>query len=464
MSNGYGHLSAQLRKTRHAPLTELVQLFGPWVELPNRFAERIRERLFSPARTFWLFLSQVLAADRSCREVLRKYLAWLALEQGKTASPNTGGYCRARGRLSVRGLEELHPRVVERIESTGSRQWRWYGRRVKVVDGSSVSMPDTPENQQAYPQPDGQKPGCGFPVMRIVTLFCLASGAMLAVARGALSVAERTLFRTLWELFEPGDVALADCGFCSYADFYFLARRGIDCVMGNHPRRKVGLELVKRLGRGDRLVKWHKTKVCPRWLDKEQWRALPDTLLVREITVTVEIPGFRSKTIIIATTLLDHKQFPTHAFAQLYRARWMAELFLRDIKTSMQMDVLRCKRPAMIHKELWMFVIAYNLIRALMLQAAQKHGCSPFRISFKGTMATVRQWAPLMAAANLDETKLQEMTHMLLAYLARDLIPSRPNRIEPRARKRRPKQYQLLTKPRQIFKEIQHRNRYKRLK
>lgn len=298
--------------------------------------------------------------------------------------------------------------------------------------------------------------------MRIVAIFSLTSGVMLAVAKGALSLGERTLWRSLWGLFQPGDVVLADRGFCSYAELYFMLRRSIDCVMRNHQRRKVGLELVRKLGKGDRLVKWHKTRARPKWLDDQRWLALPDTLLVREITLTVDIPGFRTKTIIVVTTLLDRKQFPTDAFAQLYRRRWMAELFLRDIKTTMGMDVLRCKTPEMIHKELSMYVIAYNLIRALILQAAQNHDVSPFRISFKGTIATVRQWAPLMAAASLDEKPLQQITTTMLHYLARDLIPYRPDRAEPRARKRRPKQYQLLNKPRRFFKEIYHRNHYRK--
>ena len=416
---------------------------------------------FPPSRTFWLFLSQVLAADRSCREAVRKFLAWLALEQERTASPKTGAYCTARGRLRLGDIEAAYRQVAGATENAG-RQDKWFGRRVRVFDGSSVSMPDTQANQERYPQPKNQKPGCGFPVMRIVAGFSVATGAVLDVAKGALTVSERTLFRELWPLLAPRDVALADCGFCSYADFYFLGQQGVDCVMRNHQRRTVGIKPVKTLGKGDRLIKWLKMKPCPKWLTKDQWTAVPAQLLVREITFTVDVPGFRSETIVIATTLLDSRQFPKQAFVELYRRRWMVELFLRDIKTTMGMAVLRCKTPAMVEKELAMYMVAYNLVRALVLKAAQTKGLAPFRLSFKGSIATIRKWAPVMAAAHLSQAKREVMTDALLECIARDPVPLRPNRAEPRARKRRPKNYQLLNKPRRLFKEIQHRNRYTR--
>lgn len=337
----------------------------------------------------------------------------------------------------------------------------WCGRRVKVVDGSSISMPDTETNQETYPQPKGQKEGCGFPVMRIVVLFCLATGVILDLAKGPLAVGERALFRSLSERFEVGEVALSDRGFCGYADIFYLLKRGIDCVMRNHQRRTVGLSVLKRFGKGDRLVQWHKTKRA-KWQDREEWLAMPDRLAVREIHSCVPVPGFRTSRITIVTTLLDPQAFPKQVFVDLYRRRWMAELYLRDIKTTMGMDVLRCKSPDMIHKELAMYVIAYNLIRALMLDAAMFRGLSVDRISFKGTIDTVRQWAPVMARPDLSPNDRIRMTERLLDCLARDPLPNRPNRTEPRARKRRPKNYQLLNQPRHLFREVPHRNRYKK--
>lgn len=323
-------------------------------------------------------------------------------------------------------------------------------------------MPDTVKNQRAYPQPETQEPGCGFPVMRIVAAFSLATGAILELAKGPLSMGERTLFHSLWGLFNAGDVLLTDCGFCGYADMYLLKQRRIDSVMRNHQRRTVGIELVRKLGKGDRLINWIKTKACPKWMTKNEWKAMPKKMLLREITYHVEIPGFRTEKVIVVTTLLDPVQYPTHALRELYRRRWMAELYLRDIKTSMKMDVLRCKTPQMIHKELCMHVIAYNLIRALMLEASRTHNVALNRVSFKGTVSTIRQWAPILAATTIDDERYAKMTALLIQYIAKDTLPNRPNRSEPRARKRRPKNYQLLSKPRHIFREIQHRNLYRK--
>lgn len=418
---------------------------------------------FPPSRTFWLFLAQVFAADPSCREVVRKFLVWLALEKGQTASPRTGAYCKARNRLPLAHIEQTHANVRDTVDGSAGEGHRWCGRTVKVVDGSSVSMPDTPQNQQRYPQPSTQKDGCGFPVMRIVAVFSLGTGVLLDLAKDALAIPERTLFRRLWHWFEAGDVVLADTGFCSYADFYLLGKRHVDCVMRNHQRRTVGLRHVKKLGKGDRLVLWVKMKTRPKWLDAEQWQAIPDTLMVREVTITVSEPGFRSKTLVVVTTLLDAKRFPKTAIAELYRRRWIAELFLRDIKISLGMDVLRCKTPHNVEQELWMHVIAYNLIRALMTKAANAHGAAIETLSFKGTLATIRQWVPHMHHGPRHQR--QALAELLLTVIARHTLPRRTNRIEPRARKRRPKNYQLLTKHRSEFTEAPHRNRYaKKLK
>jgi len=297
--------------------------------------------------------------------------------------------------------------------------------------------------------------------MRIVAVFSLATGVMLDLAKGSLRTPENNLMRSLWNLLKPRDVLLSDRAFSSYAELYLLALRGIDCVSRRNQRRKPS-PVVKRLGKNDHLVEWQKMIPNPKWLSKEQWRAIPKTMVVREIDVIVDIPGFRTKKISVVTTLLDPKVYPAKAIAELYLWRWRVELFLRDIKITMAMDILRCKTPEMVEKELWMRVIAYNLIRAVMLEASITHRVQLDRLSFKGTLATVRHWAPALAKSKTGEPTRSELYLIMLRYIATDLVPHRPNRIEPRARKRRPKNYQLLKKQRTEFRETPHRNHYRK--
>ena len=453
-------LRTQANQLAHASLDHLREAAARWRRLPDDFGRPKRHRLFGPTLTFWLFLAQVLSPDGSCRETVTRFLAQLFRQAEKTASPNTSAYCQARAKLKTGELRQAARQLADRVEERGEN-WRWRGRRVRVADGSGLSMPDTPPNQKRWPQSSRAKPGCGFPVMRVVGLFSLATGALIDFADGALAVSERTLLRSLWPLLEIGDVLLADRGFCSFADFYILARRGVDSVMRKDARR-LNAAVIKRLGKNDRIVEWRKTGVRPDWLDERSWRELPERLWVREVKVEVENPGFRTRIIWIVTTLLDHRAYPAGALARLYQRRWQVEIYFRDIKITMGMDVLRCKTPAMVEKEVWMRVIAYNLIRGLMAEAAAKHGERPERISFKGTVAALRQWAPVMAQAAGDDDAGLRCYAAFLYYLAKDKTLSRPGRVEPRARKRRPKNYQLLNKPRREFKEIKHRNHYRK--
>lgn len=461
MAKRCGGLGAAARRWRAAPWQDLGAAFAPWLDEAAWFGKPVRERLFYPARVFMLFLSQVFSADGSCRETQQRFLAWLALMEGKEASPNTAAYCKARARLPFTQIERARDEVAQKIQQSPLAQRRWQGRHIKVVDGSGLSMPDTPENQEKYPQSKKCTPGCGFPEMRIAAVFSLATGVLLRCAYGSRYVSERALFRQLWDCLQQGDVLLADRGFCGFAEFFFLLQRGIDPVMRLHQRRSVGVRIVKRLGAGETLVQWIKTKVRPAWLTKEQWAALPAVLDVRHIAFSVDIPGFRSHNITIATTLTDARRYPATAFAELYRRRWCVELYFRDIKISLGMDVLRCLSPEMVEKELAMHIIAYNLIRATMLQAAHAANKAIERISFKGTCQALREWTPLFASAS--RSQLRGLHAALLHAIARAPVPNRTNRTEPRARKRRTKNYQLLNKPRHQFKEIQHRNRYTRI-
>jgi hypothetical protein len=449
--------ASQLHRLRKQSIEEIQSLFQARVELEPETPGR--DRLFPQVWTFWLFLSQVLWGNVSCSETVQNALAWLCRRTGQTASPNTAAYCKARSRLEEKTIKRMCEKVAADLESRYPKEELIQGRRVRIVDGSSLSMPDTPESQKRFPQPKKQKPGCGFPVMRVVVLFSMATGAILRVAWGSLHVHERILFHRIWNELKAGDILVADRGFCGFADFYLLLRRGVDCIMRNHQRRTKGVRFLKKLGKDDLLVAWRKTAMCPKWLRREIWKTLPAEMTVRQIRILVDVPGFRTKEIVLATTLLDRKLYPKALFAELYRRRWLAELFLRDIKTSMDMEVLKCKSPEMIVKEVLMYLIAYNLIRSIMLEAAQRYGGEPLRISFKRTADALRQWMPVIRGAHGAARK--RLINTLLYYIARLTVPYRPDRTEPRAIKRRKKNYQLLNKPREEFREISHRNHYK---
>jgi len=458
----HGRLAVQKRQLEQNSASQLAELFGKWVNLKEDFGNPKRLRLFFPARLFWLFLFQVLSSDGSCREALCKFLAWLAAEKGKFASVSTASYCKARAKLPLKNLQKLSGRIAQAVAGSETEADFWCGRKVKVIDGSCVSMPDTAQNQRAWPQSKRSKAGCGFPVMRLVAIFPLASGVLLSLAKGTLHDHERTLLRKLWGFLKPGDVALADRGFCSYADFFLLAKRGVDSVMRKNQRRSVGSAVLKKLGKNDYLVEWFKTSARPAWLTEKQWANIPDKIVVREIKIIVEVKGFRTQTITIATTLTDQTAFPAGAFAELYLKRWRVELYLRDIKITMGMDILKCKTPQMVEKELWMRIIAYNLIRAVMRESAIAHGLPTERLSFKGTLSTLRQWAPTLSPAHINKIGRLVLYKAMLYYIAQDTVPLRPHRVEPRAKKRRAKGYQLLNKPRKLFNEIHHRSKYRR--
>ncbi|MCD4848355.1 MAG: IS4 family transposase [Candidatus Aegiribacteria sp.] len=407
-----------------------------------------------------MFLFQVLSTDGSCREAVRQFLVWIAMENC-TASQNTSAYTKARQRLRLPDLEEVNDSLIEQLNDMRQPEDLWMGRDVKVFDGSSLSMPDTEELQVLYPQPKSQKKGCGFSTMRIMAAFSLATGALITLTRSALSIGENTLFRNMWDILNPGDVVLADRYFCNYTNFFYLEQHYVDCVMRNHQRRTVGLDLIETISKNDRIIAWHKNSTCPKWLEKEEWIKLPNRLIVREITITVKRQGFRTKKIILATTLLDPILYPAADIAALYLQRWNAELYLRDIKVSMGMNPLRCKSPGMVHKELQMYVIAYNLIRIIMFEAAQLDGISWRILSFKGTIATIIHWTPIMLISS--SAQAEQLYRLMLSYIARDKLPQRPGRREPRAIKRRQgRGYSLLTKPRTQFSELSHKSQYRK--
>jgi hypothetical protein len=408
-----------------------------------------RQRIFTPLTTLWVFLSQVTSSDGSCRDAVMRLLALRASQGEKPCAAGTGSYCKARQRLPEKVLSRLTQETAARLTQQASADWRWKGREVKIVDGTTLSMPDTRANQKAYPQSRSQKSGLGFPVARLVCLFSLASGAVLDAALGPCrgkGKGELSLFRKMRSRLESGDVLLGDRHFCAYFDIAAWLRLGVDFVGRLHQARRDDLRYGKRLGRGERLVAWSRPKQRPRWLSKRAFRRTPETLTLRLIRVGVEQPGFRTQRITVVTTLLDCETYAVAEVASLYRARWHAELDLRSLKVTLAMDVLRGKTPQIVRKEIWAHLLAYNLIRTLMAQAAQQHGVLPRSLSFKAALQTVHAFAVPLALCSLSGLHILYST--LLATIASQHVGNRPDRFEPRARKRRPKPYPNLTKPR----------------
>jgi IS4 transposase len=453
-------LGRRVARLRQQSLLQLDQLLGRF--LPPAFLAQAddgpnsRERVFSVRRTFFGFLYQVLKPDCPCREVVRQIQALFALQHRGPVDESTGAYCQARGRLPWDILPRLRCAAAAHAEKA---RRLWHGFCVKVVDGTTTSLPDTLKNQRAYPQSGAQKPGCGFPLLRLVGVFSLSTGALLDYAKGNKHQHELGLLQRLLHQFKPGDLVLADRGFSTYTLLGLLLSRGVESLFRLHQARPTDLRKGKRLGKKDRLFVWDKPLLRPAYLPRLLWKAIPQQVSVRVLRFSLHVPGFRVHSVTLVTTLLDPQKYPAEQLAHLYAERWRVELWFRDIKTSMGMEVLRCKTPRMVHKELEMFFIAYNLIRCLMAEAALGYEVSISGLSFKGTVDSVRQFATAIAQARSRKTQ-KRLLDKLLEVIARDQLPERYGRCEPRAVKRRPKPFPLLNRPRRRFKEIPHRNRY----
>ena len=413
------------------------------------------DRIFSPLVTLWVFLGQVLSQDHSCRAAVARLIAHRVSRGQRPCSAETGAYCQARKRLPEEFVSEVARQTGCALETNAEEQWLWNGRRVLAYDGSTVSMPDTPENQQAYPQPPQQKPGVGFPLARIAAFFSLSCGAVidLAVCRyTGKGHSELGMLRKLWDILLPGDVMLADRYMCAWYEIFMLRERGVDSVTRLSVNRRVDFRRGRRLGKGDHIVRWRRPSII-RSIDWQTLNSLPEFLTVRETRVQVEQPGFRSRTIIVVTTLLDAEEITKDDLAELYRARWNAELDLRSLKQTLQMDILRCKTPELVRKEIWTHILAYNLIRTIIAQAASKYDVEPRTISFKGAIQTLEAFQPLIAIqGERDSGFRQTLYQQLLDAIATHRVANRPDRFEPRQRKRRQKKYDRMMKPRNEIK------------
>jgi hypothetical protein len=402
---------------------------------------RGRKCVLDPVAIVHWFLIQVLHGNTSLDHVAR-------LAGGRFTGP---AYCLARGLLPLAVFRSVLDNLVKSLVPITEAEGLWRGHRTLLIDGSAFSMPDTPALRQAYGQPGAQEPGCGFPVAKILALFHAGTGVLLKVMATPLRSHDMAGVAAIHPDLKPNDVAVADRGFCSFAHLAMLTGGGIFAVFRMHQRLIVdftphrehaapgrgraakGLprsRWLRGLGVLDQVVEWPKPEGRPEWMTAERYAALPGTLIVRELRYQVGRPGFRTRAVTIATTLLDAELYPLGAIADLYGARWRVELNLRHLKTTMRMDVLKCKTVEGVLKELTVYAIVYNLVRVVMVEAARRQGADPERLSFVDAL----RW--LIEARPGDE----------LPNLV--VNPERRGRVEPRVRKRRPKQYPLMKKPR----------------
>ena len=399
-----------------------------------------RERLFPPTETLSMFMAQAMSADRSCQRAVNE-LAIKQLRAGlKPCSTHTGGYCRARKRLPVEMVSSLVRSTGNLISDSSARAGLWMGRPVRLVDGTTVAMSDTAANQAAYPQSRGQKPGLGFPICRLVGIVCLSSGAVLNAALGRLRGKggdEQTLLRSMLDTLNPGDVLLGDAYFATYFLLCELQRRGIDGVFEQYGarRRSTDFRRGKRLGTHDHLITLDKPCKRPSWMSQTSYEQAPDRLEVRELKAGNKV---------LVTTLRCTNETPKAALKALFKNRWHVELDLRNLKSTMGMEMLSCKTPALAVKELWVYLLAHNLIRLLMVQSSLMADCLPRELSFKHTLQLWLAWR------QYDGLEIDQSLHKLLSLIAQQRVGGRSGRIEPRAVKRRPKPFPLLTRARHV--------------
>lgn len=405
--------------------------------------------VYTPQVTLWAFLSQAVfkGEHRSCVAAVARIVVLMVAINRRVAG-DTGAYCRARARLPEVVIERLAIRLGNGCETVVPEEWLWHRRHTHLVDGTTVSAPDTPANQAAWPQPSSQKEGLGFPLIRMVVMMSLATGMLTGMALGPYAgkeTGETALFRSLLKDMQRGDIFVADRYMCSYFMIALGLEVGVDAVVRQHQLRKTDFRRGKSLGKGDHLVRWERPQ-CPKWMDAETYQQMPEFLEVRELRVHVNQPGFRTESFVVVTTLTDKETYSLPDIATLYHKRWLVELDIRAIKTTMGMDILRCQSPAMVRKEIWTCLLAYNLIRKVMQEAALAADISPREVSFASAMEEIAAgWTAILL---LDESRQALLIDVYLDNLAECRVGHRPNRIEPRAIKRRPKLQRLLTKPR----------------
>ncbi len=415
--------------------------------------ERIayRSRLYTPVVTLWAMIHQVLSADKSLRNTLKCMSTWLIAAGEAPPSSDTGAYSKARGRLSEALLQRLVPETAAALAAQVPKAHYWCGRRVKVFDGTTVLMADSAASQAAYPQHGNQAEGCGFPFARVVVFFCLLTGAVVSACVAPKTMSEIVMSRLPYEDLSPDDVAMSDQAYGSYVDLALIRRQQADGVLRKHHARATDFRTGRKNATRDHEVEWHKPSTAPAHMSADEFATIPETLRVREVCLRLPRNGFRDQFVIVVTTLLDAQRYTADHLTALYGWRWQAaEVNLRHLKTTLKMEMLTAKTPEMVRKEIWTHLLTYNLLRSVMEKTAPLLDYQRSKLSFQGTRQLFSQMLPLLATTTQDIR--QRLYAHLLDDIAKDTLPARPNRHEPRVVKRRPKPFPRMRQPRTVLK------------
>jgi putative transposase len=405
--------------------------------------------VYTASVTVQAFLGQLMQSDRSCQRAVAGIVAHRAANEMEPCSSDNGAFVKARQRIPEAVFRTLFEESGRGVETHADPKWLWRNRRVHIADGSTLQIADSEQNRAEYPLQKTLTPGCSYPIVRILLVFSFAVGTVLegvlAPYRGK-GTGETGLLRSLADRFEPGDVILGDRYFAGWWDIAFWQRRGVDLVTCLPASRRADFRKGTRLGPDDHLVAWKRT-ARPEWLTREEVSDFPEEMTLREVRVVVNKPGFRTKVVIVVTTLLDADEFPTEALAELYRRRWQAELNIRSLKTHMGMERLSTRSPEMVRKEFLMFLTAYNLVRQRAMEAASA-SVEPWQLSFKGTQQVLLEFLPRFHHCASKDHWADEV----LRAIAQLEVGDRPDRVEPRALKKRPRDFPPLKEPRTKFK------------
>jgi len=463
LSFGFRLILESFQQSDSLPFSDVLTVDQVESAFEKSSSDRVKDadEVYTPAITLWAFLSQILhdGKERSCLAAVARISLMLVALGRPRCIQNNGAYCRARGRLPLVVIERLALDIATGCEKQVGVDELWKGRHVKLVDGTTSTMADTEDNQDEYPQQSCQEEGLGFPIVRYVLLLSLATAMINGMAMAPYQgkeTGELALLRELFNQLNPGDVLLADKLYCSYFMIALLMEYDVDMVVRLHHARKLDLQRAKRLGKNDYLVTWERPD-RPSWMEVETYARMPETLQLRLVQLKITEPGFRTESIDVVTTLTDAEQYRGDEITALYGKRWLAELDIRSIKTTLQMEHLRCKSPEMVRKELWTCLLAYNVIRQKMLQSAKAKGISPRMLSFTNAVQLVNAGWMMMPVT--DSQTQAALTKATLKGIAEQQVgkESRKGRIEPRAVKRRPKPFRLLTMTRDAARALLRR-------